>query len=987
MPWPFSRRPKTPDDQPTLPSPPERGAPDPQPSAFNVGDVVVAAGANQSGAVAVQDAKRRPLKDPIVVPDGIDGVVKGVEEDLIFVAFGVLIDSNNLDLPVGAKMKVPAEGLETPAGRLPAGQPLFVLGQPDPDTLRVRTMLKFRKEDWFNKQAPDRRKWGFRHRAGRLVGDGPARGSMPFGDHCFCIEDFPGELRGPEDRECPGWYGYLKNTLAMDGDSVDVLLGPEWRRDPTVTVVEQLDAHTGATYQFKTIAGFDDPIAAFLKLWPDEMLGRFDVYTREAYFECVLPLLNFRHRGLGLLGWHERREDRATGLLKVPLYEGDKLDGGHTKSEIWGLPDAKGQIGYVYYAKPGRTARRTPASPLVKIPRRKAQTRPRIVVVQGGPRSAQSCPGQDGKTVDIVKHVKEVLTNRLAFNVDVIDLAVHDADDIVRPCKGCVSTSSLHCHWPCIAEGQRVATTRGLLPIEEVREGDQLTTGRVTRAWKTKSNAEVFDLVLSDGRVLRATADHPVRVRSVVKRNASGRVYGDEWVPVSDLKPGMRVPFPREEIAFPVRADEDVKLALMAGLVFGDGTWASDTPLWYFHDSESAHLEDVRDAVPEWVSVRRCSEPGMSVVTWSKETGRRLTARFGRKGDRVPVETMRDASKDEVVAFLRGWFATDGSACLRKGRASVTLYNKSFDCLRDAQILLQRLGIRSSVYRGNGTTTLRGKEHPRGAQLLIKRDVARFRDVVGFSMTKKQSVLAQSLPRKRTNWPAPWGKVVKIIPAGTADVYDLTVEDSHEFIVEGVPVHNCSCFGPGSAAEDLKDLMYEQDVYAKLEACAGMVFVTPVHWGAASAQMKAMFDRLVCANLTVTTEEAIEIFDGKIKDPEKTREASKSGAYDHLLRNHLEGRYAAFLVHGDDGADEYDDGNYPPSYDPEEDVLRDPKLAVFPLVNQLRYSGVFVPGDLVQGLNINVGLGYAEANDAGVDGMLQVATDTVNRLAEYLSND
>ena len=906
MPW---TRPKTPDDQPTLPSPPERGAPDPQPSAFNVGDVVVAAGANQSGAVAVQDANRRPLKDPIVVPDGIDGVVKGVEEDLIFVAFGVLIDSNNLNPPTGAKLKVPKEGLETPAGRLPAGQPLFVLGQPDPDTLRVRTMLKFRKEDWFNKQAPDRRKWGFRHRAGRLVGDGPARGSMPFGDHCFCIEHFPGELRGPEDRECPGWYGYLKNTLAMDGDSVDLLLGPEWRRDPTVTVVEQLDARTGATYQFKTIAGFDDPIAAFLKLWPDEMLGRFDVYTREAYFECVLPLLNFRHRGLGLLGWHERREDRATGLLKVPLYEGDKLDGGHTKSEIWGLPDAKGQIGYVYYAKPGRTARRTPASPLVKITRRKAQTRPRIVVVQGSPRSAQSCPGQDGKTVDIVKHVEEVLTNRLAFNVDVIDLAVHDADDIVRPCKGCVSTSSLHCHWPCIAEGQRVATTRGLLPIEEVREGDQLTTGRVTRAWKTKSNAEVFDLVLSDGRVLRATANHPVRVRSVVKRNASGRVYGDEWVPVSDLKPGMRVPFPREEIAFPVRADEDVKLALMEGLAFGNGTWESD---------------------------------------------------------RVPVETMRDASKAEVIAFLRGWFATAGSVC---HRASVTLYSKSFDCLRDAQILLQRLGIRSFVYRGDGTTTPRA---------VIKRDVARFRDVIGLS------VLAQS---RQANWPAPWGKVVEIIPAGTADVYDLTVEDSHEFIVEGVPVHNCSCFGPGSAAEDLKDLMYEQDVYAKLEACAGMVFVTPVHWGAASTQMKAMFDRLVCANLTVTTEEAIEIFDGKIKDPEKTREASKSGAYDHLLRNHLKGRYAAFLVHGDDGADEYDDGNYPPSYDPEEDVLRDPKLAVFPLVNQLRYSGVFVPGDLVQGLNINVGLGYAEANDAGVDGMLQVATDTVSRLAEYLSND
>lgn len=645
MPWPF--RPKAPKDQPRLPSPPERGAPDPEPSDFNVGDVVISAGTQQSGAPAVQDAKRRPLKDPFILPDGIDGVVKGVEQDHIFVAFGTLVSPADLEVEpqTGQSIKVPKGGVDTPAGRLPAGQPMFVLAQQDDNTLRVRTMMKFRKEDWFNKQLPDRRKWGFRNRVGRLLGDGPARASMPFGDYCFCVEEMPGDLRGPEDRACPGWYGYLKNTLAMDGDSVDVMLGPNWRSDPTVTVIEQIDARTGGTYQFKTLCGFDDPIKAFLKLWPDDMLGSFDVYTKNAYFECILPLLNLRHRGLGLQGWHEARVDRATGLLKVPYYEGDKLDGGHSRCEVWGLPDAKGQIGWLYYPKGGTRARVAHHAPLVQLGnKRQAQTRPRIVVVQAGPRSAESCPGQDGKTVDIVKHIEDVLTNRHAFNVDVIDLAVHDADDIVRPCKGCVSTSAFHCQYPC------------------------------------------------------------------------------------------------------------------------------------------------------------------------------------------------------------------------------------------------------------------------------------------------------------------------------------------------------SCYGPGSAAEDLKDLMYTQSVYDKLEACAGMVFVTPVHWGAGTTQLKAMFDRLVCANLTVTVDEAIELLDGEIKNPEKTRALSKSEAYDHMLRNHLEGRYAAFVVHGDDGADECTKGDYPPSYDPAEDPLRDPKTTVLPYVNQLRYSGVYVPGDLVQGMNINLGLNYAEANDAGVDGMLQVATDVVNRLVEYIRN-
>ena len=104
--------------------------------------------------------------------------------------------------------------------------------------------------------------------------------------------------------------------------------------------------------------------------------------------------------------------------------------------------------------------------------------------------------------------------------------------------------------------------------------------------------------------------------------------------------------------------------------------------------------------------------------------------------------------------------------------------------------------------------------------------------------------------------------------------------------------------------------------------------------------------------------------DGNIKNSEITGKFSKSGKYDHMLRNHLEGKVAAFYVHGDDGADDYEGKELPESY---QDVFDDgfgknPKNVVMPFVMQLKYSGVFVPDELIEVFYINKGVNYYVAN-------------------------
>ena len=112
----------------------------------------------------------------------------------------------------------------------------------------------------------------------------------------------------------------------------------------------------------------------------------------------------------------------------------------------------------------------------------------------------------------------------------------------------------------------------------------------------------------------------------------------------------------------------------------------------------------------------------------------------------------------------------------------------------------------------------------------------------------------------------------------------------------------CDCYDKGDGTNDL---MHEKDVYKKLKKADGFVVFTPVHWSGPSSQVKALFDRLVCVNLTLTQEQAKEIYGKDIKNPKLTIAAEQSGKYRDLLKNHYEGKVAAFFVHGDDGADDY----------------------------------------------------------------------------------
>ncbi len=263
--------------------------------------------------------------------------------------------------------------------------------------------------------------------------------------------------------------------------------------------------------------------------------------------------------------------------------------------------------------------------------------------------------------------------------------------------------------------------------------------------------------------------------------------------------------------------------------------------------------------------------------------------------------------------------------------------------------------------------------------------------------SKPKVIIFQGSPRDKDTCPNMDSKthtIVEYIVEKYSDMYDfdiidLSVNQSKKSIIQpckgcvstagGYHCHwYCTCYKKND--EKKPDFMYDGDIYTKLEKCDAFLVFSPIHWYSVSSQVKALFDRLVCASQTLHYDDAIKILGkGNLKNSEITGKFAQSGEYNDLLKNHLEGKVAGFYVHGDDGANDYDGKDLPESF---KDENFTPKQSIIPIVNQCRYSGINVPNDLIEAFYINKGKDYYTSN-LGLEN-LSKPFDNADRLLENL---
>ncbi len=310
----------------------------------------------------------------------------------------------------------------------------------------------------------------------------------------------------------------------------------------------------------------------------------------------------------------------------------------------------------------------------------------------------------------------------------------------------------------CVVKGTRVATARGLVPIEKVLVGDRVCLEDESKASVAavirRGLLPVSTVTLKNGYTLTATALHRIRVLdgegNYVWRRI-GELQATDFVAIqmgrglseSDayemLPSGTSAHFNEREVATPCVGDE--RLALFLGYMTGDGSFARNTLRWVVNDrdAEIATLlnESARDlfglTVHERGRYRGVIEAGIYSTTLA-----RWCAQIGAAKDRVP-DFLWSSKSSVVAAYLRGLFEADGSVT-NSETGKVSFASSRHRLAREVHQLLLALGIPATLREQTGTGP--EKRFCCWMVYIVASGLTLYQERIGFLSRRKESKLA-----------------------------------------------------------------------------------------------------------------------------------------------------------------------------------------------------------------------------------------------------
>jgi stage V sporulation protein R len=153
-----------------------------------------------------------------------------------------------------------------------------------------------------------------------------------------------------------------------------------------------------------------------------------------------------------------------------------------------------------------------------------------------------------------------------------------------------------------------------------------------------------------------------------------------------------------------------------------------------------------------------------------------LQAGRGARERRVPDAVLR-SPKPVVRAFLRALYDCAGFA----SRDGVILSSSSEHLAEQVQLLLLNYGVLSR----------RGLQRDGAWHLRITGpSAARFGELVGFGLERHQRALSDYVEQSRAFRHERWEDDVVSLERGRADVYDISVEETHRYCAAGLINHN-----------------------------------------------------------------------------------------------------------------------------------------------------------------------------------------------------
>jgi replicative DNA helicase len=359
--------------------------------------------------------------------------------------------------------------------------------------------------------------------------------------------------------------------------------------------------------------------------------------------------------------------------------------------------------------------------------------------------------------------------------------------------------------------GELLSSGERNVPVWSLDESWELVARPLTHAFPSGTK-EAFRVTLCSGRVVEATANHPFLTL-------------DGWRPLGELTTGSRVAVPRSvPEPLQVRAWPESHVVLLAHLI-GDGSFVRRQPLRYASTDE-ANLQAVSEAAATF---------GVTAVRDEYESARRTSLRLPAPfrlthGKRNPIAAWLDKlglfglrshekfipdevfglSRAQVELFLRHLWATDG--CIRypsqqDRRVQIYYSTTSRHLADDVANLLLRVGVLSRIvvarkpgYRDSYHVRVTGLENQRsflsdvgchGARGAAASGSTLWKHSVGRArLTRIAAILEDSDFRQLATNDVFWDEIRSIESIGEQPVYDATVLGTHNFVANGINLHN-----------------------------------------------------------------------------------------------------------------------------------------------------------------------------------------------------
>ena len=328
----------------------------------------------------------------------------------------------------------------------------------------------------------------------------------------------------------------------------------------------------------------------------------------------------------------------------------------------------------------------------------------------------------------------------------------------------------------------------------------KLTKGKITD-YHDVGIEETITITLASGKKVGGTYQHPV-----IMKNRANRT--PRWERLDKIKVGYQVGVPK---SLPYFGEVHNKDARLLGMLIGDGSYSCAGTVWY--GSEDKELWDyIKENYPDSnIDVRDSFTTKRGNLFKSARITKLtpITAEAKIHGDKsvnkkLPYNVM-SWDKESICELIGGLYDTDGCVHVENNqkydKVTIKYTTISPQIANSLQKLLCKLGIHAyikSYYPPKDFCNAKNLAY----DLLVrdKESVENFYNNIKLLVPHKQKALENGfkilqnhkckIPKNLIDTDLRFEKVVKVEFTGKHHVYDLTVDKYHNFIANGIFVHN-----------------------------------------------------------------------------------------------------------------------------------------------------------------------------------------------------